>query len=312
MRTMNPDVRDVVVKSDEKVSIRESKTIKALKTITFKDVFGVVLGALFSASAIRFFVRPADLVPAGAGGVSILFIKEMHRLFGLELSYGLVFLIVNTAILMFVIKKLGKKFIALSFLHVFFTSIFVEVLPAMQLTYDPILLAVFGGVINGMGSSLALRMNGSAGGTDFIAIYFSMVKNKPMWDKIMLFNIAVLMYSGWQYNWGLALYSIIYQISSTKIIETYHNRYKLSSLHIVTTMPQEVSEAIFKVSRHGITKIDGLGVYKSKYKAMLYMVANDFELQAILNAITNVDPKAFIEISTVDRIAGNFRQKPLE
>ena len=286
--------------------------MKVLREITIKQILGVSLGALFSAMAIRFFVRPADLVPAGAGGVSILLIKESARIFNITLSYGVVYLLINAAILLLVYKKLGKKFITLSFLHVALTSLLVEILPGFQMTNDKILLAIFGGVVNGIGSSLALRMNGSAGGTDFIAIYYSMVKNKPMWDKIMMFNIAVLMYSGWRYDWSLALYSIMYQMASTKIIETYHNRYKLSSLSIITSHPDAVTEKVLQITRHGITKLDGIGVFKNKYKAFLYMVVNEFEAGQIIGAIKEPDPKASIEISSVERIEGNYRQKPLE
>ncbi|QIK70341.1 YitT family protein [Erysipelothrix sp. HDW6C] len=283
-----------------------------LKLIKPKHILGVTIGALFSAAAIKIFVRPGDLVPAGVGGVTVLLMKEANRLFNITLSYGPLYLILNIILLAFVFNKLGKKFIALSFLHVFLTSLFVEIIPEVKVVSDPILLAVFGGIVNGIGSSFALRMNGSAGGTDFIAIYFSMVKNKPMWDKIMMFNVAVLLYSGWTYNWSLALYSIIYQMASTKIIETYHDRYKLSSLHVITAYPEEVSQAVFKVCRHGITQMDGIGVFKHKYKAMLYMVANEFEIKSIVNAIKETDAKAFIEISSVERIEGNYRQKPLD
>lgn len=286
--------------------------MKVLREITIKQLLGIALGALFSAMAIRFFVRPADLVPAGVGGVSILLIKEADRLFQVTLSYGFLYLFLNAAILMFVYKKLGKKFLTLSFLHVLLTSLLVEVLPSFQITNDKILLAVFGGVVNGIGSSLALRMNGSAGGTDFIAIYYSMVKNKPMWDKIMMFNIAVLLYSGWRYDWSLAMYSIMYQMASTKIIETYHNRYKLSSISIITSHPDVVTDSVLKITRHGITKLDGIGVFKNKYKAFLYMVVNEFEVNQVVSAIKLADPKAFIEISSVERIEGNYRQKPLE
>lgn len=282
------------------------------QNISLKQILGTALGALFSGIAIKLFVQAADLVPAGAGGVSVLIIKEAYRLFGITLNYSVLYLILNVMILAFVYKKLGKKFIALSFLHVALTSFFVEIIPAMTLAHDPILLALFGGVVNGLGSSIVLRMNGSAGGTDFVAIYYSMVKNKPMWDKILMFNMAVLVYSGWQYNWELALYSILYQFTSTQIINTYHNRYKLSSLHIITSYPDEVSQAILDVTRHGITKLDGLGVYHQQYKAMLYMVANEFETKIICEAVKKADSKAFIEVGSVSRVEGNYRQKPLE
>lgn len=286
--------------------------MKNLKLIKPYHILGVALGALFSATAIKMFVQQGQLVPSGVAGISSLIVMESHRFLGLNLSFSLVYLIINISLILFVYKHLGVKFLTLSLLHVVLTSLFVDLLPSFRPTQDMILIAVFGGLINGIGSSLALRMNGSAGGTDFIAIYYSMVKNKPMWERIMFFNISMLLYYGWQYDWNLAFYSIIYQIVSTRIIDTYHNRYKLSSIHIITEHPEEVSEGILKVVRHGITKLDGVGMYRKKHKTMLYMVANAFEVEQIVASIKENDPCAFIEIASVQRIEGNYRQRPLD
>ena len=60
------------------------------------------------------------------------------------------------------------------------------------------------------------------------------------------------------------------------------------------------------------SKTEGVGFYHKRPKTILYMVANAFETQKIIDAIKLIDSEAFIEISSVDRIEGNYRQKPLE
>lgn len=290
------------------------KAVTNLKNlnISVRDVLFIVVGSLFSSAAVVWFVRPGNLIPSGMSGTTMLITMGVASNFSINLSYSLVYLILNIILLSFVVGKLGKKFLTLSFIHVFLTSFFISILPTLNFTQDHVLIAVFGGILNGIGSTIALRANGSTGGTDFIAIYYSMVKNKPQWDKIMMFNGALLIYSGWTYNWDMALYSIIYQFVSTKLIDTYHNRYKLSSIHVVTKHADEVSAAMLKVSRHGITKTDGIGVFKQRETSILYMVTSDFEIKQLTQAILGADEKAFIEISTVERVEGNYRQKPLD
>ena len=286
--------------------------MKDKKLISIKDIAFVVLGALFSANAIVQFVQQAQLVPSGVAGITSLILMQVSGLFNVQLNFTLLYWAINFAIIAFVYKHIGKKFLLLSLTHVFLTGFFVQVLPVFNVTHDVILLAIFGGVMNGIGSSLALKSGGSAGGTDFLAVYFSMVKNKPMWRKIMFFNISMLIYFGWQFDWTLAFYSIIYQMASTQIIDHYHDRYKLSSINIVTELPQEVSDAILAVVRHGITKVDGVGMFKNREKSMLYLVVNAFEVPTIVSAVKAADPCAFIEIAKVQQVEGNYRQRPLD
>ena len=280
--------------------------------LKLNEVLMVILAAFLSAAAVAWFVRVGNLIPAGMSGVSMLILMGFESNYDVILPFGPIYLVLNFILFMFVRKKLGKKFLALSFLHVLLTSLFVEILPPISITQDEFLIPIFGAILNAFGVTLALRANGSTGGTDFIAIYYSMVKNKPQWDKIMFFNGALLIYSGSMYNWDLAFYSIIYQFVSTKIVDTYHNRYKLSSLNIITENPHDVSQAVLRTTRHGITQTDGLGVFKQEKKSILYLVANDFEVKNIVEAIKSSDPKAFIEISPVGRVEGNYRQKPLD
>lgn len=290
------------------------KVVTSLKSfnITLKDILYVIMGSFLSASAVVWFVKPGALIPAGMSGVTMLILMGFESQFALQLSYGLVYLVLNLILLSFVIRKLGSKFLLLSFIHVFLTSTLISVLPFVKVTQDIVLVAIFGGILNGLGSTITLRANGSTGGTDFIAIYYSMVKNKPQWDKIMFFNGALLIYSGWTYNWDMAFYSIIYQFVSTKIIDTFHNRYKLSRIQVVTKNADKVSAAMLEVTRHGITKTHAMGMFRQSDTNLLYMVASDFEVERIVNAIKQSDSKAFIEISTVERVEGNYRQKPLD
>ncbi|WP_331836166.1 YitT family protein [Erysipelothrix piscisicarius] len=81
-----------------------------LRLIKPKHIVGIVVGALFSALAIKTFVRPGNLIPAGAGGLTILLLKESSRLFGIELSYGIMFFLINAIVLMFVWKKTRSSF----------------------------------------------------------------------------------------------------------------------------------------------------------------------------------------------------------
>lgn len=285
---------------------------QALMKIKAYQLLLVIVGAFFSAFAVAVFVRAANLVPGGLSGLSILLIKEIYAFNALTVPFGLIYLLLNLCVIAFVYRHIGKRFLMLSLLHVFLTSIFVELIPPFPLTDDIILLTVFGGITNAIGSLCALKAHASAGGTDFIAVAYSRLKNRPIWNQVMFFNIMLLVYSGARYDWQMALYSIIYQFVSISTVSAYHNHYKLTRLHIITKLPDEVSKEILSRVRHGITKQAGIGMFNQSEQDVLYMVINDYEVETVIAAVLSVDPRAFIEISKVERIVGNYYQKPID
>ena len=124
--------------------------------------------------------------------------------------------------------------------------------------------------------------------------------------------MGILSIAGLLFGWEKALYSIIYQYVSTQVIESRYQRYKFSTLHMITNHPEEVSQAIFKNTRHGVTKLQAEGMYSKSEKTMLYMVVNAFEVNDVVSAAKEADPKIFITISKADKIVGNYYLKPME
>ncbi len=175
-----------------------------------------------------------------------------------------------------------------------------------------LLIAVFGGLINGAAIGMALRANASSGGTDFIAIALSMKLNRPTWNYMMAANATILIIAGLLYGWNTALYSIIFQYVSTQVVNTIHQRYKLTSLHIITNQPDEVSDAIFRTCRHGITKIRCEGGFTHQEHWLLLTTINAYQSKAVIDAARHADPHVFIEENPMSRIIGNYFQQPLE
>ena len=76
------------------------------------------------------------------------------------------------------------------------TNILTDILPAYAITYDILLISVFGGIINGFLISLCLMMNATTGGTDFIGIFLSERKGVDSFNVILGFNAILLIVAG--------------------------------------------------------------------------------------------------------------------
>ncbi len=277
-----------------------------------KTTIVIIFSAFLSALTINVFVYSGGFFPGGFSGISVLINRSLIQYTGIDIPYGLLYVLMNIFPTILVYKYVGKRFTTFSILQYGLTSFFTLILPVVKLDYDIILITIFGGIFSGISVVLSLMQNASGGGTDFIAIYASNRYRKPIFNYILYANMGILSIAGLLFGWEKALYSIIYQYVSTQVIESRYQRYKFSTLHMITNHPEEVSQAIFKSTRHGITKLQAEGMYSKSEKTMLYMVVNAFEVNDVVSAAKEADPKIFITISKADKIVGNYYLKPME
>lgn len=271
----------------------------------------VILSAAIYSFGMNTFVKSGNLFPGGYAGISRL-ISQVLALGGINLSFSIIYFVLNALTTIFVWKRIGHKFVLLSFLWFSMTSLFTGIFPEKVITNDPLLIAVFGGLINGFAIGISLRNNASSGGTDFIAIYLSMRYNMPTWNYVLVVNGAVLAIAGILFGWDKALYSIIFQFVSTQVVNSMHQRYKVTRLDVVTNNPDEVCNAVFHTCRHGITKVPCEGGFTDKPHWLLLITINTYQLKEVVDIIKATDPHAFITLNSVERIIGNYYQKPLE
>ncbi len=276
------------------------------------NIFFVIISALIYSVNMNSFVVSANIFPAGFAGISRLFSGILFDYFNINISFSVIFFLMNMSVTFFVFTKLGRKFAIFSIIWFSCTTLFTLILPPFLITDDQLLNAVFGGIINGIAIGIALKNNASSGGTDFIAIYMSIKKNMPMWNYIMGLNVIILILAGFSFGWEKSLYSIIFQYSCIQVINVIHDEYKLSNLFIVTEKSDEVVAAFYKTCRHGITKINAEGEHSHKPKILLFTTINTNQLPEVINAIKKADPKVFITVNHSERIIGNYYQKPLE
>lgn len=288
---------------------------KEKPVFTSKDIVSVLMVTLSSAIyafGMNTFVSSGNLFPGGYAGITRLITQALKQFAGISISFSIIYFLLNGITTLFVWRRIGHKFVLLSIFWYTMTSVFTAVFPYRTITSDPLLISVFGGLINGFAIGISLRNNASSGGTDFIAIYTSMRFNRPTWNYLLGVNAVVLVIAGLMFGWNQALYSIIFQFVSTQVVNSMHQRYKLSRVEVVTNLPEEVSSAVFHTCRHGITKIPCEGGFTDQKHWLLIMTINTYQLKEVLEAVKKADSRAFIAIDQVERIIGNYYQKPLE
>jgi len=277
-------------------------------------ILAMILSAFIYGLNMKVFVEAGNLFPSGFAGISRVISMTLDTYFSIKISFGVFYWLLNGLATFLVLKFIGKKFTFYSVIQFSLSTLFILLIPSFPITQDIMLITVFGGILNGIAISIALSNNGSSGGFDFIAIYTSNKFNMSTWSYIMYANGIILLVAGLLFGWNAALYSIIYQFTSTQIIRNLHKRYDLNAIYIVTDSTKELNicNQIFKISNHSVTKTNGIGEYSKKGKVVLYLTCNHYQTNKICNAIKKVDPNVFITVSSVDKIIGNFYQAPLD
>ena len=277
-----------------------------------KRIVVICLAAVIMALNIKTFVRAGDLYPGGVTGLTILIQRSAEMFLRIEIPYTVVNLLLNAIPIYIGFRYIGKKFTLYSCLVIVLGSVLTDLLPGFVITYDTLLISIFGGMINGLVISLCLMMEATTGGTDFIAIFLSEKKGMDSFNLMLGVNAVIIAIAGVLFGWDKALYSIIYQYASTQVLHMLYKKYQQVTLFIVTNQPNEVCDEIFRVSNHGATILEGQGSFEHCERNVVYSVVSGAESKKVIRSVKNVDPNAFVNAMRTQQLSGRFYQKPAE
>lgn len=277
-----------------------------------KRILVIFVASFIMALNLKTFVHTGGLYPGGATGLTILIQSIGLKYFNVEVPYTIVNLLLNAFPVYIGFRFIGKKFTLFSLLTIVLTSTLTDILPYYPITYDTLLISIFGGIINGAAISLVLSVDATTGGTDFIGIYLSKKKGVDSWNMVLGINACIIGIAGILFGWDKALYSIIYQYASTQMLQMLYQKFQKTTLLIVTNKPQLICQMIKEMTHHGATIIQGEGSYEHQQRSVVYSVISRGETDKIVHTIRQVDKKAFVNTIKTDLVAGRFYQAPTD
>ncbi len=274
-----------------------------------KRIIFILLGSVISAFDINSFIHSAKLVPGGFAGISLLIQRSVDEFFGMHIPFTVLYWSLNAIPVYISFKYIGKNFTLLSLLMIVISSLLTDFMPFFRITDDMLLCAVFGGIINGISVTMCLYADATSGGTDFIAIYFSEKKGIDMWNYIFGMNVIVLVVAGIIFGFEKSLYSIIFQFSSTQVLNLLYKHYQKTTMLVITEKPDELYHIVRDLTNHDATKFKGIGCYKNSEKTLLYTVVSTDQIGLVTKALKKCDPDAFINVLKTQELFGRFFTK---
>lgn len=269
-------------------------------------IIAVTFSAFLMALDTKTFVNTGGLYPGGVTGLTILIQRSVEMLIHVTLPFSLVNILLNAVPVYIGFRYIGKRFTLYSCLMIVLNSLFTDLIPPYIITEDVLLISIFGGIIHGLTISICLNANATSGGTDFISIFLSERRGIDSFNIILGFNAVILCIAGLIFGWDKALYSIIFQYASTAVLHVLYKKYQQSTLFIVTTKPAKVCEAIYNVSMHGATILEGEGSYEQCERNVVYSVVSAAQTKKVIRAVRDADPDVFINEVKTQKLSGRF------
>ncbi len=281
--------------------------MKKIKNFKIKIFIFLFLAGVINAVGVTMFLQPVKLYDSGVSGTSMLLAQVTPDY--LPLSVFLVLL--NVPIFLFGLKKQGWEFTVYSIFTVGIYSLsawlITDVLPVDVSTVSPLaksdlfLCAIFGGLISGLGSGIAIRFGGAMDGIEVLAVIFAKKINMTVGSFVMVYNVILYVICGIViHSWILPLYSIVTYVAALKTIDYIVEGFDRSkSAFIITTKHDEICERLSATFENGITYFDAKGYYSNSDRKIIYFVINRFQVSKMRNIVHEIDPNAYISISEI-------------
>ena len=239
---------------------------------------------LLSSIAVNFFFEPGHVYSSGATGLAQVLSALSKHLIGFTLPVSLTFYAINAPLLVLAWYKIGRRFTIFTFITVTMSSFFIQIMPQVTLTTDPLINAIFGGLVMGTGIGYSLKSRISSGGTDIISLTLRKKTGRDVGSLSLMVNGAIMIFAGILFGWQYALYSMVTIFVSSRVTDVIFTKQKKMQATIVTARPEKVTRLIHKKLNRGVTAInDAEGTYNHERKAVLIAIItreeyNDREL----------------------------------
>lgn len=279
------------------------------------DLLMVAIGTIIMGFSFSVFLEPNSISTGGFSGLSMIICSLFEKVGVTWLTSSLVYLILNGGLFFFALKALGKKFAIKAVVGILTFSGAMELfaLLPINITYEPLISAVYGGAIMGIGLGIVVRFGGSTGGSDLVA---SIVRNKrphlSIGKIVVIIDLMVIFLSLFAFNNGIELlpYTIVALMLALYTTDIVNEGYKqIRAYHIITKKPNEVSAELMSKLSRGCTATNVVGMYSKEERVVITCLISKFQISTLKRIVAETDNEAFVYSGTVGEVVGSWARK---
>ena len=267
------------------------------------DYAKIVIGSLLYAVGFQFFLYPNAITTGGVTGVAMI----INYLSGFPV--GVMTMLINIPLFAFSWKKFGIKFIIASLVGTVLSSVFVDLLATLQVevTHEPLLGAIYGGLIKGFGLGLVYHTGATTGGVDIVAKF---LRRRYQYINFSTFIlgldvVVIVAFAVIFKRYDSAMYAIICMFIASKVIDlVLYGAINSKVCYIITDESVSVKDAIVTELGRGVTFLHGEGAWSGKEKNIILCVIKHSQIVELKKLVEAIDGRAFMIVSDSREVFG--------
>jgi len=269
----------------------------------------IVIGLLLYALSWTAFLLPHKLTGGGVSGIGAMVF------YATGIPMGYTYFVINIGLILLSIKILGRGFGVKTVFGVTVGAVLLSVLQMVikqPVVDDKFMSVIIGGAIAGVGLGIVFTQGGSTGGTDIIAMIINKYRNISPGRVILYCDVIII---GCSYFVLLDLdparriETIVYgyvamAITAYAIDATLSGSKQSVQIFVFSKKYQEIADRITGDLHRGVTVVDGVGWFSKEPQKVLITLVRKYESNDVYKIIKEIDPEAFLSVSTVMGVYG--------
>jgi uncharacterized membrane-anchored protein YitT (DUF2179 family) len=279
---------------------------RVLRSRRLRDYVLMTAGAIVTAYGLDAFLIPNRLAAGGLSGLST--ILHYLALPKVNLPVGTLMLVMNLGLFAIAFRARGWRYAAKTIYGSVVLSVAIDAMARFVrplATDDPLLAAMYGGAITGLGLGMVFKAGGNTGGTDIIAQLLVPKVSLGLGQLMLLADAIVMLAAAIVFGPNLALYGIVAVFVSGAVIDLVQEGLSVNkAAYIISDRSDEVAGAILNDLGRGATGFRARGLYTGEDREVIFTVVSRRELDPLKALVRSVDRGAFIIISDVHEVLG--------
>ena len=279
------------------------------RTKKIKEYVIITLGTLIVSMAVYFFLLPSNVVVGSLSGLVMVLATFI------PLKISVMTFILNAVLLvvgfLFIGKEFGAKTVYTSLLMPIFLYVFELIFPNNKsLTNDVVLDTICYILVVSVGLALLFNANASSGGLDIVAKLLNKYLHIEIGKAMTLAGMCTAISSIFVYDTKTLVLSILGTYANGIVldhcIDGFNRRKRIC---ILTEQYKELQNFIVHELHRGVTLYPAIGGYNNEEKIELVTILTRNEYAEVLNYLHSVDENAFVTVSTVNEVIGQWNVK---